>query len=85
MIQGRLDISSSRHLAQIAAIFSGLEGDVEFDLSGATSIDSSGWAALAEAVEALNRAGVSARVAGVSDTGSRVADAVHYTLPTCLA
>ncbi|MDE3205765.1 MAG: STAS domain-containing protein [Acidobacteriota bacterium] len=72
MVQGELDASSRRHMADLAAILAGPGRDVELDLSGVTFVDSSGWAAVEAAVEALEAGGVAARVGRMSEPVRRV-------------
>lgn len=72
MVQGELDASSRRHMADLAAILAGPGRVVELDLSGVTFVDSSGWAAVDAAVEALQANGVAARVGRMSEPVRRV-------------
>ena len=62
MVHGELDISTKGHLAEVAGILAGLERGVDFDLSGVSFIDPSGWDGVAEALGLLKRAGLPARV-----------------------
>ncbi len=72
MVQGELDITSRRHLADMAGILAGLRGGVDFDLSRVRFIDSAGWDALTHAVQTLEAAGMSARVSRQSDAVRRL-------------
>ena len=85
VVQGRLDVSSRRHMAEMAAILTGLGRDVEFDLSGVTCIDAAGWAGLTDALDTLRSAGVSARVSAVGDPGGCTDGVLHPPFPTCAA
>lgn len=82
LVQGELDISTRRHLAEVAEILAGLGKPVEFDLSGVTFIDPSGWGGVTQAIDALERAGVAARVVHPSEPVKRLRSLLaHPALP----
>lgn len=72
MVHGELDISTRRHLTEVAVLLSDLDRDVDLDLSRVTFIDSSGWDGVTGAVDILRQAGISARVVNGSQPVKRL-------------
>jgi anti-anti-sigma factor len=75
-LAGEVDVASTAQLRSLAEALSLSEGDVDFDLSRVTFIDSSGWVEIRKVSTSLDVDGRGVRIVNPSRAVRRLTDAL---------